>query len=54
MKKGNDKTKTINNMEIGIDMKGIQPKHQGLIPVSHKNIIYPAFGKEQTAKAAVV
>lgn len=25
-------------------------KHQELVPVSHKNIIYPAVGKEQTAK----
>ena len=28
-------------------------KHQGLVPVSHKNIIYPAVGKEQTAKGGV-
>ena len=29
-------------------------KNKGLVPVSHKNIIYPTFGKEQTAKGGVV
>jgi hypothetical protein len=29
-------------------------KHKGLVPVSHKNIIYPAVGKEQTAKGGVL
>ena len=29
-------------------------KHQGLVPVSHKNIIYRAVGKEQTAKGGVL
>ena len=29
-------------------------KHQGLVPVSHKNIIYPAVGKKQTAKGGVL
>ena len=28
-------------------------KNKGLVPVSHKNIIFPAFGKEQTAKGGV-
>ena len=29
-------------------------KNKGLVPVSHKNIIFPAFGKEQTAKGGVL
>ena len=29
-------------------------KHQGLVPVSHKNIINPTFCKEQTAKGGVL
>ena len=29
-------------------------KNKGLVPVSHKNIINPAVGKEQTAKGGVL
>ena len=33
---------------------GFLLKNKGLVPVSHKNIIFPAFGKEQTAKGGVL